>query len=52
MSALRLLAESGGDEIVRELLFDRLAKIGIVIVGLLLLAAGMALIWRHVSRRD
>jgi hypothetical protein len=52
VSALRLLAEGGNDEILRELLFDRLAKIGIVIVGLLLLAVGMALIWHRVSRRD
>ncbi|MEV0844127.1 hypothetical protein AB0I55_31840 [Actinocatenispora sera] len=51
MSALRLLAEDGSDEILRELLVDRLAKIGIVIVGLLLLGVGMALIWRRVSRR-
>ncbi|BCJ38329.1 hypothetical protein Athai_58320 [Actinocatenispora thailandica] len=52
MSDVPLLAGTKGDEVVRELLFDQLVKVGIVFVGLLLLAVGMALIWRRATRRD
>ena len=51
MSGLRLLADTDGDEVLRELLFDQLAKIGIVVVGLCVLGAGMVFVWRHVARR-
>lgn len=47
MRDLPVLAEA---DVVRALLVDQLLKLGIVVVGLFLLAAGMVVLWRRLSR--
>ncbi len=37
--------------LLEHLILDRLIKIGVVLVALVLLAIGMAIIWRRAGRR-
>lgn len=43
---------SEGAGILQHLLIDRAIKIGIVLVALIVLALGMALIWKRVGRAE
>ncbi|MGH3429355.1 MAG: hypothetical protein ACRDQZ_17615 [Mycobacteriales bacterium] len=46
-AVLTVLATDSEDHgLVRELIVDRLLKMGIVVAGLVLLAIGMAIVWK------
>lgn len=45
-------ALAGDDaELIEHLVFDRLMKVGIVVVALVVLALGMVVVWRITGRR-
>ncbi len=47
-----VLADGEGHDLLHHLLVDYLIKAAIVLVALLVLAAGMVLIWKKVSRAE